>query len=386
MPNSSKNFANGGPVPGDVSSKQFVGKPLSERTEADDALDALVERLSKTPNAFRNSAVKQERQRLQRQVSEARIAQTRKNSRNIKGLAINVRTWAETDCSTFECWGDWWVKKRLEQAFLDMGHTVEVFPEMADITVYLFGSPFPMKDHYPFFYNPRSFNVCWFHSHPEKMTEEEAKKYDLLLCLSPSFASGLVDLGPTVDTLEVCTDMRPPSKKPPYDYSVVFVGNARGGLPFGREVIRDLRPRGYRPMVIGCKWLSREGFDASWYAGRYWPYERLPDLYMGTAISLNDHHKTMAREGFLSFRVLDVLASGGFCISDRAKGLGRFMAGTVPQYRDGDDLNRLIHHYLVHDDERRELSAAGMEIAHGHTFRVRAEKLLGLANQMMGNG
>ena len=381
MAKESKNFVNRVDAERDRLRRLFVNKPLNERTDEDDALEA---RLSGRSQNRRSAAVRAERNRLKRQISEGRLTEMRRNSQNIKGLAINVRTWAETDPRTFRCWGDWWVKKRLEAAFVAMGHTVEIFPELADITVYLFGHPFPQKDKYPFFYNPSSFNVCWFHSHPQKMTVEEMWKYDLVFSLSPSFISQIKDMGPPVEALKVCTDMRPPKKRPPFSHDVVFVGNARGALGFGREIIRDLHPVGYTPVVIGCKWLSKPGFDRAWYAGQYWPYERLPDLYSSTAISLNDHHKPMAREGFLSFRILDVMACGGFCISDQAKGLDKFMDGTVPMFRNADQLNRLVHKFLADDKARAELSARGMEIAHRHTYRARAEKIVEVATHMMG--
>lgn len=382
MAKESKNFLNPADAERDRLRRLFVNKPLNERTAEDDALEAKL--AGRHGHSRRSSAMKAERNRLKRQVTETRLTEIRRNSQNIKGLAINVRTWAETDCRTFLCWGDWWVKKRLEAAFTAMGHTVEVFPEFADITVYLFGHPFPRRDKYPFFYNPNSFNVCWFHSHPQKMTAEEMAKYNLVFSLSPSFIPQIKDMGPPVEALEVCTDMRPPKKKPPFSHGVVFVGNARGALGFGREIIRDLHPVGYTPVVIGCKWLAKPGFDRAWYAGQYWPYERLPDLYNSAAISLNDHHKPMALEGFLSFRILDVLASGGFCISDRAKGLDRFMDGTVPMFRNAEQLNRLVHRYLADDKARAELSARGMEIAHRHTYRARAEKIVEVATHMMG--
>jgi len=384
MPKSSKNFLNPVDAERERVRHLFVNKPLREQTEEDRKLEARLAGVDGGRRSNQRDALKAERNRLSRMVTERRLTEIRNNSKNIKGLAINVRTWAETDPRTFECWGDWWVKKRLEAGFLAMGHTVEVFPELADVTVYLFGHPFPQKDKYPFFYNPSSFNVCWFHSHPQKMDAEEMAKYDVVFCLSPSFISQIRDMGPPVHPLEVCTDMRPPKKKPPFSHNVVFVGNARGSLGFGREIIRDLEPVGYTPVVIGCKWPSKPGFDLSWYAGQYWPYERLPDLYNSTAISLNDHHKPMAKEGFLSFRILDVLASGGFCISDRAKGLKSFMKETVPEYRNADDLNRLVHRFLADDAARAELSAKGMEIAHKHTFQARAETIVEVASHMMG--
>lgn len=318
------------------------------------------------------------------EVLRLRQAAVRRNSNSIQGLAINVRTWAETDFSDFKCWGDWWVKVRLEHAFRSMGHTVEVLPELADITVYLFGHPFPAMPDYPYLYNSKSFNVCWFHSHPERMTASELRKYDLVFCISPRFTSEIRELGPVVEELQICTDMRPPGEVPPAPRDVVFVGNARTRLPYGRKVIRDLAPRGYQPMVVGARWETRPDFDMSWYGGHYWPYERLPELYAGAWISLNDHHESMAHHGFLSFRILDILASGGFCISDHAEGLDNFMEGAVPMYRRPEELNELVEFYLTHAAKRAELATRGRNVAQRHTFLHRAKRILAQAGALMG--
>jgi len=328
-------------------------------------------------------ALHEERLRHKRQAIQHRLTAMRRNTANIHGLAINVRTWAEGDFRTNTCWGDWWVKQRLEAAFLKMGHTVEVMPEFADITIYLWGSPFPAHDTYPFRYNPSSFNVAWFYSHPDKMTEEELRKYDLVFCLSPYFASKISKWGVPVEVLIGCTDMRPPSKISVHN-DIVFVGNARGPLAHGRSVIRDLDPGEYRVKVFGAKWRSKPGFDLSWYGGQYFPYERLNELYAGATISLNDHHPDMAREGFVAVKIFDILASGGFCISDENKGVKQIFGDSVPMWRNANELNRLVAYYLKNKEKREALATKGAIIARKHTYPSRAQTMLEAARQLMG--
>jgi spore maturation protein CgeB/predicted SAM-dependent methyltransferase len=109
-----------------------------------------------------------------------------------------------------------------------------------------------------------------------------------------------------------------------------------------------------------------------YYGGRYWDYRRLDELYACARITLTDHHPDMAREGFVSNKIFDILASGGFAISDRNAGLDKIFGKAVPQYESPDHLKELVEFYLSHPDERERLMLAGREIALGNTYRDRA--------------
>jgi len=311
-----------------IQSKHFVNKSVDEMSDVEAA-----DFLASARRRRGRGTIDIEKRKARRAVVEQRLTAMRRNSQNIKGLAINVRTWAEGDTQTYACWGDWHVKMRLEAAFRAMGHTCEVFPELADITVYLWGSPFRPKKTYPFYYNENSFNIAWFYSHPEKMTDQELRMFDLAFCLSPNYADVIRGWGVPIEILMGCTDMRPP-KRTITSHDIVFIGNARGALPHGRDIIRDLDPpHNTKVLVFGHKWVTKTDFRRSWYGGRYYPYERLPELYAGAKISLNDHHPGMAKNGFIAVKVFDILASGGFCITDHVRGIDNFFRGSVPTFR-----------------------------------------------------
>ena len=366
-----------------VPQKYFVNKPLSDLTEAE---LANMPREIREVRRKRTRVVDKVKREAAQKVIEGRLTVMRQNSRNIKGLAINVSTWAEVDTQTGMCWGDWHVKMRLEQALRDMGHTVEVFPELADITIYLWGSPFKEKAVYPFHYNPRSFNVAWFYSHPDVMSKEEMTKYDLAFCLSPSYADRIRPWGVPIEILMGCTDMRPPAPdRRITSHDIVFIGNARGALTYGRDIIRDLDPPlGTKVLVFGHKWITKPDFNHEWYGGRYFPYERLPELYAGAKISLNDHHQDMAKYGFIAVKVFDILASGGFCITDKVRGMADFFDGAVPTFGSPEELNEMVKYYLEHEKERTVLAERGKAIASRHTYRDRAETIIEVARQKMG--
>jgi len=84
----------------------------------------------------------------------------------------------------------------------------------------------------------------------------------------------------------------------------------------------------------------------------------------------------MAREGFLTPRIFDILASGGFCISDKNSGINEIFGDSVPQYESPEHLRELIDFYINHPDERLKLMEKGRKIALSHTWQKRAEQFL----------
>jgi spore maturation protein CgeB len=156
-------------------------------------------------------------------------------------------------------------------------------------------------------------------------------------------------------------------------YDIVFVGNTalmRGG----RAIVRDLGETKYNFKVWGRGW---EGIlPEKNRAGSYIDNWSLGNLYASSLIALSDHRENMRREGFVTLRVFDILASGGFCISDRNRGLDEIFGDAVPQYDSPGQLRELIDFYVEHPEERARLMKKGREIALGHTWQKRAEQFL----------
>jgi spore maturation protein CgeB len=109
--------------------------------------------------------------------------------------------------------------------------------------------------------------------------------------------------------------------------------------------------------------------------GEYVPYHELPEVYGGAVISLNDHYPAMSQDGIISPRVYDILAAGGFCISDQNPGLTEVFGDAVPQYRSRQELRGLVRYFLDHPDKRLPLMAAGRTIAAAATWSNRAQTL-----------
>ncbi len=296
---------------------------------------------------------------------------------------INVETWADVDAKTYMCWGDYWAKLKLMNALAKLGANCNVTPQDADATIYLFGSPFPQRNNFPYMYNPQTYNVMWFYSHPNKIIANpgELKRYNKIFCLSPKFIQfikqqqwpcNLVD-----EALLSCTDFNIPEQKHKERIDILFVGNARGGLEYGRKAMHWLEPP---PKIVvkvyGHKWYNHDYVHSKWFADTYWPYEQLNQIYNKAKITLVDGHEDMNQYGFVQMKIFDVLASGGFVISLYNTGMEEIFGEVIPMYKNQRQMNILINHFLKHPEDRYELMEKGREIALQYTYGKNAQVLL----------
>lgn len=273
---------------------------------------------------------------------------------NFKGWKINVVTWADNDKVTFKCWGDYWVKQKILKTLLSFGCEVDVEMQDADLTIYLFGSPFNYRIFRPYNYNPMSYNVCWFYSHPDKMNRREAFKYDYIFCLSKDYTEKLYNetKHPFIskEPLFSCTDF---SKPRDYKYGInnlLMVANARGfGAPYGREIIKDLLEVDLGDNgvdIYGHKWNDRFKYNKvprEWYKGKYIDYEKLNIYYRTAKAVLIDGHQDMFENGFVPMKIYDVFASGGLPIVKYNTGIEELFGDFVPQYRNLKELQKCIN-------------------------------------------
>ena len=300
------------------------------------------------------------------------------NEKNPNRLNLNIETWADVDRKTYMCWGDYWVKQELLKAFKKVGVNVSVKPVDADVTLYLWGSPFPIRESYPFFYNPYTYNVAWFYSNPSKMTRKELTRYDLVFCLSELYLKLIKDWTNNIypEPLLSCTNFGVPKNKVKKNIDILFVGNARGGMEKGRVAVSWLDPpKNSVVKIYGHKWIRHE-YMRKWYADIYWPFEKLNELYNRSKITLVDGHDDMNRLGFVQMKIFDVLASGGFVISSHNTGIKKIFGDAVPMYKSADEMNELIKFYLVNHNEREKKIASGMAVAVKEKYMHRAKKIV----------
>ena len=302
-----------------------------------------------------------------------------------QGWRVNVVTWADVDSRTYMCWGDYWVKKQMENHLKKMGCVLNVGLEEADVSIYLFGSPFNYRPVRPYQYNPLSYNVVWFYSHPDKMNVTESAKYDYLFCLSEPYIEKIKKQHFNVhpEPLLSCTDFKQPDViKYGEHRDIVMVANARGaGAPYGRQIVKlltNINLKGLKVSVWGHKWNDSKKyhkFPSKWYKGQYWDYNQLPELYRGAKAVLIDGHTDMEREGFVPMKLFDIFASGGLPIIHKNPGIKKIFGDYVLQYRDEESLHQCIT-ILSNKEKCLRIIKRGQKIALQHTFKDRVNTIM----------
>lgn len=202
--------------------------------------------------------------------------------------------------------------------------------------------------------------------------ETELWDYDLIAVASPMYQKEIEKLGkPTVFVPQFTNP-----QKFYYEYDettahdILFVG----------------RP-GYER--ISAKWAIESGFDVALYGdgwqtkapsqyfkGNYIDNNELHKYYASAKIVLNDTRNDMKDAGFISNRVFDVTASGGFLISDYMPEIEKFYGDSIPMFKTKEELATLLHYYLNHPEERKQKALSAQKITlEQFTNTVAAQKI-----------
>ncbi len=286
-----------------------------------------------------------------------------------------------------EQWGDTWFARDLAAALKGLGQQATVVSRAGaaspqrthdDVVVVLRGlrglEPPPDRS---------GVWILWVISHPELVTEDEARSYDAVFVASRTWrVPGGV---PSIPLLQATAPKRfhPDVAAADSGAGVLFVGSTRGQ---------------FRPAVRGALASSRAGdlvvYGVGWeeflppekVSGEFVANDELPATYAAAAIVLNDHHPEMAADGFLSNRLFDAVATGTRVLSDHAEGLHEVFGEAVTVFNDENDLVELLQAPIdaVFPDAN-ERRAAAMRIAREHSFDARAQVLLDHARGLRGS-
>ena len=281
-----------------------------------------------------------------------------------------------------EFWGDTHFARRLAVALRELGQEVVVdhregferpTAHLDDVVLVLRGLE-PFQPAYG------QVNLAWVISHPEMVSRRELAVYDRVVAASSSWAtrtSRRWDL--RIEPLLQATDPKlfhPDRGRPDTGERLLFVGGSRRHY---REIVMHSVELGLPLSVYGADW---EGMiPQPLIKGRFLPNEELGASYASAGLVLNDHWEDMRREGFLSNRLFDAVASGARVISDDVEGLHGLFGRSVQVADDASALQRLVSSdpldLVFGDAEERRSLAQG--IHREHSFHVRAKRLLELA-------
>lgn len=252
-------------------------------------------------------------------------------------------------------WGDYWFKENLSREFRALGYPVD--HSAPKILLHLFGEPIPAVP-------KQLYSILWIHSHPDWVEPGLLGHYKKIYCISQTFINKIKKMGFEAQFLMIPTNMKPKREEKIYD--IVFVGNTKNNAM--RKVIRDMGFSPYNIKIWGWGW--RGLIPEKWYGGEYFENSLLSGLYSSARIVLNDHHEDMQREGFINPRILDVLASGGFVISDNVAGMDEFLDRSVATYNTPDELTKTIDRFIEDTRARDIMTARGQEIALRQSYRA----------------
>ncbi|MBE7323375.1 glycosyltransferase [Nocardioides sp. Y6] len=227
---------------------------------------------------------------------------------------------------------------------------------------------------------PDRVTLAWVISHPEALDEAEARAYDRVLAASVTWAEEHTRRwGTPVEPLLQATDpglFHPDSALPDTGERVLFVGSARGEY---RPMVRDAVTHGVPLALYGTGWAER--VPPGVLRGEYVANTELSAAYRSAGVVLNDHWEDMRREGFLSNRLFDAVASGARVLTDDVAGLRDLFGRSVQVVRTPDDLVRLStladpDEVFGDDAERRRVAE---RVRREHSFDARARRLVEVA-------
>ncbi|HEY2888692.1 MAG TPA: glycosyltransferase, partial [Candidatus Limnocylindrales bacterium] len=280
-------------------------------------------------------------------------------------------------------WGDTPFARAIARQLEALGHPAnlvvyaerdEMIALRADVALHIVGTrQLPVR--------PAQLNLLWIISHPDAVRAGRCDRYDLVFVASDSFRDDLAEqVGKPVIALHQATD---PDRFWPEDggqpHELLFVGNSRNRH---RPVLDALAGTAHDLAVYGSNWRP-ELLDPRFLRGEWIPNEEVHRVYRSAAIVLNDHWSDMRDEGFISNRIYDVLASGGFVLSDPVAGLDAEFDSAVATWADPESLQAAIERYLADPELRQAMSERGRAaVLARHTFGLRAAAIVAAAGPL----
>lgn len=275
---------------------------------------------------------------------------------------INNALWSPT----FKLWGDYWVIRHLQDAFQKLGHTTHniVEKDVADFNLYLCGGPYTATHKCP-----SKMDIAWFYSRIKEDVIQGLNTYKAVFCIGNDYSNKLkTKIKPPVFPMIGCTHVIPPTDIPKKDMDIVMVANSRLSKnnihkSYGRKIIDDLDPinNKFKLNIWGYQW-ERSPKGKQFLKGQFTDNYELGKLYGRSKIVLNDSHDEMVKNGFITIRTYDIVASGALCISAPTAGLKDVFEDTVVTYDSPQDLVEKTKFYLANDDERNRKIKRGIEL------------------------
>jgi len=219
-------------------------------------------------------------------------------------------------------------------------------------------------------------NLIWVISHPNQLTKRELQKYNLIFAASHFWANKKSKTwGLKIDALLQATNptlFNTKTNQPAFEDRILFVGNTRGiyrkSVKMARTLVKNL-------VVIGTGWGKYIPEDA--ILKDFVDNKNLSSEYRKSKYVLTDHWDDMARNGFISNRLFDAVASGTRIISDYVPGSKDIFQSSITEYRNLDELSEILKSDISSKfGSQEEIDSIAQKIQLEHNFDERASYLL----------
>ena len=139
---------------------------------------------------------------------------------------------------------------------------------------------------------------------------------------------------------------------------VLFVGSDHSG--FGRKCVDYAVLAESNLSVYGKFW--EKSLSPEYLKGKFINNDVLYQYYGNADIVLNDHREDMRHYGFISNRIYDVTATGGFVFTDYLPEIEEIYGDSIATYKDFYDFKEKLDFYLKHPEIRKEMAEKAQKI------------------------
>ena len=266
--------------------------------------------------------------------------------------------------------GDFFLADDLKQGLQKLGYKVEYrFREnYEDLKLGNIGNVIYFKGYYNFEHLPDAENkndgrkrVLYLY-YIEGLHPEIFNEVDVVACASKKFIEEVITpKGVVAAYIPQFTNpdrFKSSAKEMDKAYPVLFVGSDHTG--FGRKSVDYAVLAGANLSVFGKFW--EKTLQPEVLKGNFIENDDLYRYYASADIVLNDHRDDMSYYGFVSNRIYDVSASGGFVLTDYLPEIEEIYGDSIATYKDYYDFKEKLEYYLAHPDERKTMSKKAREI------------------------
>ena len=275
-------------------------------------------------------------------------------------------------------WGDTYFANELAESLRNLNQDVEVIYRDEDPALFLKSNTIllNLRGILPLPIFPNVLNIIWVISHPNQLTKNELKKYEMVFAASEIWADEKtkkwkVHIKPLLQATNPRKFNTKESNAAVYD-RILFVGNTRGVL---RKSVKTISQSSREFLIIGKGW--EKFIPKKNILQEFIKNSELSSEYRKSKFVLSDHWSDMAKNGFIANRIFDAAASGARVISDYVPGSKKIFGSSLLEFQTQKELSKLIDKDLESKfGKQSELDENAKMIQDQHSFDKRAEVLL----------